>query len=148
MNEFENDNDEFDIEAFREAIGPHWMYHQLCNSMNWAVLSRDDLVTHIEIAPPLQSIYSGPDCGKIVWSPFEFDVFAFLGEAGIDDIEKVGVVTFSEQDGHCPFIGIIASFRGKPFSLRIHLEPQPETEPREIVDRIRNEVRAIEEEAF
>lgn len=148
MNEFENDPDEFDIESFRDAIRPHWFYHNLCNRMNWSVIQREDDVTQIEIAPPFQIVYGGAEDGKIVWSPFEFDIFGFLGEAGIDEFEKVGVVTFSEQDNHCPFIGIIGSFRGKPFSLRIHLEPQPETLPLEIVDRIKNEVRAIEEEAF
>ena len=148
MNEFENDNDEFDIEAFREAIGPHWMYHQLCNSMNWSVIQRRESVTTIEIAPPFQIVYGGAEDGKIVWSPFEFDVFGFLGEEGFDDIEKCGVVTFSDQDNHGPFIGIVGSYRGKLFALRIHLEPQPETLPLEIVDRIRNEVRAIEEEAL
>lgn len=148
MNEFESDSDEFDIEAFRDAIRPHWMYYQLCNMMNWFVFTREDSVTHIEISPPFQITYGGAECGKKVWSPFEFDVLGFLGEEGIDDLEKCGVVSFSAQDHHCPFIGIIASFRGKPFSLRIHLEPQAETEPREIVDRIKNEVRAIEEEAL
>jgi len=143
MNEFENDPDEFDIESFRDVIRSHWVYHGMCNMMNWSVFTRDDLVTQIEIGPPLQTVYSGPDDGKIVWSPFEFDVLGFLGEEGIDDIEKCGVVTFSAQDNHAPFIGIVGSYRGKPFALRIHLEPDPTTEPLEVVDRIRNEVRTI-----
>ena len=148
MNEFENDSDEFDIEAFREAIGPHWMYHQLCNSMNWSVIQRRESVTTIEIAPPFQIVYGGAEDGKIVWSPFEFDVFGFLGEEGFDDIEKCGVVSFSENDLHGPFVEIVGSFRGRRFAIRIHLEPQPETDVREVVDRIKNEVRAIEEEAL
>ena len=148
MNEFENDSEEFDIESFRDAIRPHWVYHQLCNMMNWSVIQRRDSITTIEIAPNFQFIYGGAEDGKKVWSPFEFNVFGFLGEPGIDEIEKVGVVSFSDQDNHGPFIGIMGSYRGKPFAMRIHLEPQPETFPLEVVDRIKNEVRPIEEESF
>lgn len=116
--------------------------------MNWNVFKREDLVTQIEIAGPFQIIYGGAEDGKIVWSPYEFDVFGFLGEDGIDDIEKCGVVTFSVQDNHGPFIAIVGSYRGKPFALRIHLEPDPATKPLEVVDRINNEVRPIEEKAY
>jgi hypothetical protein len=142
------DPDEFDIEAFRDAIRPHWMYHQPCNTMNWSVNQRPDSITTVEIAPPFQSVFGGAEDGKVVWSPFTFDIFGFLGEEGIDDIEKCGVVTFSAQDDHGPYVEIVGSFRARRFALRIHLEPQPETKPMEIVDRIKNEVRPIEEEVF
>lgn len=149
MNDFENDPDEFDIESFRDAVRPHWFYHQRCNLMNWNVFKREDEVTQIQIAAPFQIICAASiDDGKKVWSPFEFDVFGFLGEEGIDEIEKVGVVTFSVQDNHGPFIAIVGSYRGKPFALRIHLEPDPATKPLEVIDRIKNEVRPIEEEAY
>jgi hypothetical protein len=148
MNAFEYDPDGFDIESFRDVIHPHWTYHSLCQSLNWAMFAREDGSTQIEICPPYQLVYGGPDDGKMISAPFEFDIFGFLGEEGIEEIEKVGVVSYSEQGSHGPFLGIVGSFRGKPFSLRIHLEPQPETDPHEIVDRIKNEVRKIEEETW
>ena len=64
MNDFENDPDEFDIESFRDVIRSHWVYHGMCNMMNWAVFTRDDLVTQIEIAPPYQIVYGGPEWAK------------------------------------------------------------------------------------
>jgi hypothetical protein len=145
MNDFENDPDEFDIESFRDVIRSHWVYHGMCNMMNWSVFTRDDWVTQIEIAPPYQIVYGGPEDGKKVWTPFEFDI-GILNEPDFDEVRESGVVTYSVQDNHGPFIAIVGNYRGKPFALRIHLEPDPTTEPLEVVDRIRNEVRAIEEE--
>ncbi len=143
MNDFENDTGAFEIESFRDMIRPHWVYHGPCNMMNWAVFARDDEVTQIEVCPTFQIVYGGPDDGKKVWTPFQFQVLDFLNEADLDEVQECGVMTYSLQDGHGPFIGIVGSYRGKPFVLRIHLEPDPTTEPLELIDRIRNEVRAI-----
>lgn len=142
-----NDPDDFDIESFRDVVRSHWVYHGQCNLMNWSVTHRDDGVTQIEICPPFQIVYGGPDDGKMVWTPFQFQVLDFLSEADVDEVQECGVMTYSLQDGHGPFIGIVGSYRGKQFAMRIHLEPDPTTEPLELIDRIKNEVRAISGEA-
>jgi hypothetical protein len=143
MNDFENDTGAFEIESFRDVVRSHWVYHGLCNMMNWSVFQREDEVTQIEVCPPYQIVYGGPDDGRKVWTPFQFQVLDFLNEADLDEVQECGVMTYSLQDGHGPFIGIVGSYRGKQFALRIHLEPDPATEPLELIDRIKNEVRAI-----
>lgn len=143
MNDFENDTGAFEIESFRDVVRSHWVYHGLCNMMNWSVFLREDEVTQIEVCPTFQIVYGGPDDGKKVWTPFQFQVLDFLNEADVDEVQECGVMTYSLQDGHGPFIGIVGSYRGKQFALRIHLEPDPATEPLELIDRIKNEVRAI-----
>lgn len=148
MNDFEYDPDGFDIESFRDVIRSHWIYQGPCNMMNWHVTNRDDSVTQIEVCPSFQIVYGGPDDGKKVWTPFQFQVLDFLSEAGVDEVQECGSMTYSFRDGHGPFIGIVGSYRGKPFALRIHLEPDPSTEPLEVIDRIKNEVRRIEEETW
>jgi len=141
MSDFGNHPNEFDIESFRDIIRPHWIYHGQCKLINWSVFKRDDEVTQVEIAPPFQIVYGGPEDGKKVWSPFQFHVLDFLNE--LDEVQECGAMTYSLQDNHGPFIGIVGSYRGKKFAMRIHLEPDPTTEPLELIDRIRNEVRAI-----
>lgn len=138
-----NDPDEFDIESFRDVIRSHWVYHGLCNMMNWAVFTRDDSVTQIEIAPAFQIIYGGAEDGKKVWTPFEFDIVGFLNEPDLDEIQECGAMTYSLEESTGPFIGAVGTYRGKQFAMQIYLEPDPSTVPLELVDRIRNEVRNI-----
>jgi hypothetical protein len=139
----EYDPTAFEIDDFRDLIGSCWIYHGLCNRMNWSVTHRDDGVTQVEIAPPFQIVYGGPEDGKKVWTPFQFHVLDFLNDADVGEVEECGVMTYSLQDNHEPFFLIVGSYRGKKFAMRIHLEPDPTTEPLELIDRIRNEVRAI-----
>lgn len=149
MNDFENDKQEYDpnafeIEAFRDVVRSHWVYHGICNLMNWSVFKNSDGVWQIEIAPPFQIVYAGPDDGKTVWTPFEFDIAGFLKDPDVD-FHECGVMTRSEVNNTQPFLGIIGTYQGKEFAMRIHLEPDPETLPLEVIDRIKNEVRNIPE---
>ncbi len=148
MSDFENDIDEydpnaFDIESFRGVVGSHWNYLGLCNSMNWSVDKRDDDVWQIGFAPPFQIVYGGAEDGKKVWTPFEFDIIRFLNEPDVEEVIDCGVVTHNLKDDELPFIGIVGKYRGKQFAMRISMEPEPQTEPFEIVDTIQHIVRPI-----
>jgi len=138
--------EEFEIEAFRNVVRSHWIYHGLCNMTNWFVFKRDDEVTQIEIAPPFQIVYGGSEDGKTVWTPFEFDIQSFVNEPDVDEIQECGAMTYSLQHKIGPFLGIVGSYRGKQFAMRIHLAPDPITEPVEIIDCLKNEVRNILED--
>jgi hypothetical protein len=111
--------------------------------MNWSVDKRDDDVWQIEIAPPFQIVYGGAEDGKKVWTPFEFDIMRFINEPDVEEVIECGVVTHSLRGDDLPFIGIVGKYRGKQFVMRIRMEPEPHTEPFEIVDTLQHIVRPI-----
>ena len=151
MNDSENefhgyDPNAFEIEDFRDVIRSHWVYHGLCNMMNWSVFLRDDGVWQIEIAPPFQIVYGGAEDGKQVWTPFEFDIFDFLAEPDVVEVSRCSAMTYSLKHDVQPFIAIVGIYRGKPFAMRIHMEPDPQTTPIEIVDTLQDKVRPFDGE--
>ena len=93
----------------------------------------------------MQEVLGGEDDGKRVWSGFEFDLYGFSLEPGIE-FRDVGVMSQTLEHADAPLLGISGQYFSQPFILRIHLEPVAGSEAREIVDTIRNEVRSIEEQ--
>jgi len=141
MNDFDTDeHDEFDMESFQQKVLAHWKYLSKSKSSNWAIHKRDDDVWQIGAAPVLQEVYGGENCGKRVWSAFEFDLSGFLVESDIE-VDECGAMSFEEATNTRPFIGFVGSFKGKPFVFQLNLEPIPNTEPLEIVDTIQDIVR-------
>ena len=80
---------------------------------------------------------------KRVWSGFEFDLYGFSLEPGIE-FRDVGVMSQTTEYADAPLLGITGNYFGQAFVLRIHLEPVAGSETREIVDTLRNEVRPFE----
>lgn len=141
-NEQECDADEFDIETFRRVVQSHWSYLSNSNISNWAIHKRDDQVWQIGAAPVFQEVYGGTDDGKRVWSAFEFDIAGFLVEPDVE-VDECGAMSFQESTDTRPFIGFVGSYKGQPFVFQLNLEPIPDTEPLEIIDTLKNEVRSI-----
>ena len=142
----EFDFDEFDIEAFRAIVLSHWKYLSRSNISNWAIHKRDDGIWQVGAAPVLQECYGGENCGKRLWSAFEFDLMDFLAEPELV-VEECGAMSYEEATNTRPFIGIVGSFKGQPFVFQLNLEPIPDTEPLEIVDTIQDIVRPFNGES-
>ena len=138
----EFDPDEFDIESFQNVVRSHWTYLSKGNISNWAIHKRDDNVWQIGSAPVFQEVYGGTDDGKRVWSAFEFDIGGFLVESDVE-LDECGAMSFEQATNTRPFIGFVGTYKDKPFAFQLHLEPIPDTEPWEILDTIKDEVRPI-----
>ena len=96
------------------------------------------------MTPVFQEIYGGEDDGKRVWAGFEFHQSEFAQEPGVE-VEHYGAGSRCENDSPIPFVGFKGRFFGEPFILKIGLEPLPDSETREVLDRITNEVRSIDD---
>ena len=136
----------FDIAGLRQAVQNHWQHHGDCRHLNWSVFQRDDEVWQIEVAPIFQEVYGSEDDGKKVWTGFEFSLKDFLNEPGVD-VEDFGAASFCIDCNPTPIIAVRGRYQGVPFVMKLHLEPVPNTDPVEIIDKIRNEVRAIKGDA-
>ena len=137
-------SDEFDIAAFEQAVERHWKHHATCHQLFWSVHERDDGISQIEVAPIYQEVFGNKDDGMKVWTGFEFDLGGFLAEPGVD-VEEFGALSYCAECSPTPFIGFRGTYRGPAFVMKLHLEPIPDTEPREVLDTLKREVRAIEE---
>lgn len=136
--------DEFDIAGFQAALEKHWHYHAKCQNLSWAHVERDDGICEIEVAPVFQELYGGVDDGKKVWVGFEVRLGGFFTEPGVE-VEDFGAVSYCVDYSPTPAIPIRGTFRGLPFVLKLMLEPVPGSEPIEIVDTIKAELRTIRE---
>lgn len=108
---------EFDFDGFREALGEYWSHKRSCKTLCWYLHDRDDGILDIEVCPPKQEIYGGPDDGEIQGVPFEFNLGDFFQE---DDLEVVEFGAFSEN----PSVFVTGKYKDAPFMLRIYLTPQ------------------------
>ena len=135
----------FDIAGLRQAVENHWQHHGNCHHLNWLVVERDDDVWQIEVAPIFQEVFGGEDDGKNVWIGFELDLSGLFAEPGVFALE-FGAVSYCIDCNATPIIGVRGRYQGVPFVMKLHLEPIPDSDPVEIIDTIKNEVRAIERE--
>ena len=139
--------DQFDEESLRRIIQCHWSHHAPCNSISVEVNYRPDRADwNILIAPAFQKIVGGSQDGTLIWSGFDFGIANFLKEPEFE-VDVVGMASYCIQCSPTPFIEFKGRFKGKPFFLRISLEPIPDTKPLELVDAIRNQVRPVEKES-
>jgi hypothetical protein len=134
---------EFDIASFRQAVEKHWQHHGNCHHLLWSIKERDDEVWQIEAAPVYQEVLGGEDDGKKVWTGFEFDLSGFLAEQEVFAL-GFGAVSYCVDCNATPIIAVRGRYQGQPFVMKLHLEPIPESEPVEIIDTLKGEVRAIE----
>jgi len=131
------------IDAFKQTVERHWRYHAPCETVLWKVLEDDD-GWQIEAAPVFQEVVGGDQDGSKVWAGFRFDVSGLLAERGVL-VESVLAVSYCTQCNETPYMGVRGTYYGRSFSLRIHLEPIPGSEPVEIIDTLKHQVRDIKE---
>ena len=128
--------------SLRQAVERHWEYHALSRSLRWDV-SEGAGGGRIEVAPVLQEIVGGGQDGMEVWSGFGFDLSGFLAERGVV-LGNLAAASRCSQCAETPHVGVRGTYFGRPFDLRIHLEPVPGTPPAEVVDTINQQVRDIQ----
>jgi len=134
-----------DEAAFQHIVRRYWNYHSLSNQVAWTTEMEESGRLRFDVSPVMQEVLGGEDDGKRVWSGFEFDLYGFSLQPGIE-FRDVGVISQTTEYADTPLLGITGDYFGQAFVLRIHLEPVAGAETREIVDTIRNEVRPIEEQ--
>jgi len=134
--------DQFDIDGFKQAVEHRWEHHGNSHHLLWSINERDDGVWQIEVAPVYQEVLGGEDDGKKVWTGFEFDLSGFLKGQDVFALE-FGAASYCVECNATPIIAVRGRFQGQPFVLKLHLEPIPDSEPVEIIDTLKNEVRAI-----
>lgn len=133
----------FDVAAFQEVVRLRWDYHTPCEQVHWTSEQQEDGTWHISASPVIQEIWGGAEDGKRVWSAFVVSLWGISQEAGV---EFTNFYAISQRVDHSPtpFVEVTGEYFGEPFSLRVYLEPLPNSETRELVDTVRQEVRAIE----
>ena len=136
-------SNEFDITEFKGAAERHWHHHAPCNHLLWRVTEGEG-DWRIEVAPVYQEVVGGEQDGQRVWSGFAFDVSGFLAERGVL-VQSVVASSYCVECSETPYVGIKGTYLGKPFELRLHLEPIPGTPPVEVIDTIKMQVRDIRE---
>lgn len=136
----------FDEEAFRETVTSNWHYHAPAEQVHWMSSREEDCTWRVETAPVFQEIFGGEDDGMRVWSGFEFHLQGFSHEPGVEVLDY-GAMSRSADHEPIPFIGISGRYFGESFSLRIGLEPLPDSEPQEVVDTVRQVIRPINDGA-
>ena len=135
-----------DEEAFQRTVRSQWNYHSPCDQVAWQSELLENGTCRFDIAPVYQELWGGENDGKRVWTALDYDLAGLSREPGI---EFDGFGGASKWEGHTKtaFLGISGNYFGEPFVLRIHLEPFPGSPTREVVDVLRHEIRAIEDES-
>ncbi len=133
----------FEISDFKQAVERHWRYHAPSRTLQWKVTDTED-GWQIEVAPTFQEIVGGEQDGMKVWARFQFDVSAFLAERGVL-VESVLAASYCVECAETPHFIIRGTYLGESFRLKLHLEPIPNTEPMEVIDTIRQQLRDIKE---
>ncbi len=131
------------IAKFKRAVERHWQYHAPSHVLVWHHHEADD-GWHIEVAPAFQEVVGGEQDGSKVWAGFRYDVSGLLAERGIL-IESILASSYCIECSETPYIGIRGTYFGESFRLKLHLEPIPNSEPVEIIDTIKQQVREIQE---
>lgn len=134
----------FDVAAFQEVIRIRWSYHSPGEQVHWSSERHKDGTWHIAASPVFQEMWGGAEDGKRVWSAFVVCLWGLSQAAGI---EFTNLYAISQRVDHSPtpFVQVTGEYFGQPFSLRVYMEPIPNSETKELVDTVRQEVRAIEE---
>ena len=136
---------EFDGDSFRQALERHWKHHCLCHQINWSIRLRDDGIWQIEAAPIYQEVFGGQNDGAKVWVGYEVSLSGLLAEPGVN-VTDFGAMSHCEDCNTQPFVGLRGTYHGQQFVMKLSLEPDPTSEPQEILDTLKREVRAIEGE--
>lgn len=134
----------FDVAAFQEVIRLRWDYHSPCEQVHWSNEQQEDGTWRISASPVFQEVWSGADDGKRVWSAFVVSLGGISQEPGM---EFNNFYAISQRIGRfpTPLVEVTGEYFGVPFILDIHLKPIPHSEAKELLDPVRQEVRAIEE---
>ena len=94
---------------------------------------------------------------EVIYDDVDVPVYAEPGEVHITltlsnlfqerslSISDFGLRSYCTECTPIPFVGVRGHFKDQPFVMTIYLQPLPETEPKEIIDRISHEVRTIKE---
>lgn len=135
----------FDEAAFQETVRSHWNYSAPCEQTFWTSHLRQDGAWQCEIAPVFQEVFGGEDDGKRVWAGFDIDLNGFSKEPGVE-FQGFAAMSMGVRHHAAPFVRIMGEYFGQRFILWIHQEPIVDSEVREIVDVLRNEVRAFLDE--
>lgn len=136
--------DPFPEDDLRRVIQRHWTHHAPCNSFSVEVTYRPDRSDWaILIAPGLQEVVGGSQDGQRIWSGFDINITELLDEPEFE-VDAVGMASHCVQCCPLPFVGFKGRYKGKPCFLRISLEPIPDSQPLELVDTVRNQVRPVE----
>ena len=136
---------QFDVEGLRNVVERHWKYHRVCRHRLWSIELVENGVTKLEAAPVFQEVLGGVNDGKRVWTAFEMNLSELSSEPGLE-ITEFGFRSFCIECTQLPFVGIRGTFQELPFTLILHLEPIPNSEPVEVIDSINHEVRAIQKD--
>ena len=138
------DPNQFDEAGVRRLIQRHWTNNSPCKSL-WVEVTycphRGDW--NVLVAPSFQEIVGGSQDGQLVWSAFSFDISDFLEEPEIE-VHSMGMWSFSVEHDSPPMVSFKCRFKGKPFFLRISLEPIKNSKALEFVDVNQNHVRPAE----
>ena len=131
------------IEDFKEAVERNWRYHARSHSLLWRT-QEEGGEWKIEVAPVFQEVYGGDDDGKRVWAGFLFDTGDFSREEGVW-VQEQAVASYCQECTDYPKLMLKGKYRGHQFMLHLFLEPIAGTEPVELIDTIKNEVRELRE---
>ena len=134
----------FDATSFKALVEKHWQYHRTCHHLRWKLERVGEDLMQLEAAPVYQDIFGGSDDGLKVWSAFSMNLSDLFAEPGVD-VSEFGFLSYCAECTPVPFFGVRGTFKGRPFLLKLHLEPIPNSVPVEVIDTIKNETRAIKE---
>lgn len=138
--------DPFPEDDLRRVILRHWSHHAPGKSISVETTYRPDRADwNILIAPAFQEVVGGSQDGVLIWAGFDLDITSLLDEPEFE-VDAMGAASYCIQCSPLPFVGFKGRFKGKPFFLRISLEPIPDSKALELVDAIRNQVRPVEKE--
>ena len=132
---------QFDEAGLLRIIRRHWTNDSPCNSLWVKVTNRPHRGDwNVVVAPPFQEIVGGSQDGQLVWSAFAFDISDFLEEPEIE-VHSMGMWSYSVENASPPLVSFQCRFKGKPFVLRISLEPIKNSEALEFLDVNQNQIR-------
>jgi hypothetical protein len=129
---------DFDMASFKQAVERHWRHHAICERVNWLIRQREDGVREMEVGPIFQQLDD-----KIVWTPFDFNVTGFSIEPGIE-VVVIRASSYCLSCDNPPLIELLGAYHNQPFVMRMHLEPDPNSEPQEVIDTLLQQVTPIE----
>jgi len=127
---------------FAGIIERCWQHHGACEHLN--LKTAYDTETHewlILASPVFQEVLGGADDGKQVWTAFTFNADAFLRAPGVF-VERFAVSSYCARYDAAPKLVFVGKYRSHPIRLTVLLEPQAGSPTAEIIDTLRNEVRA------
>ena len=120
-------------------VHKHWEYHAPCTHLNIQAY-QENKTWHVKAAPVFQEIYGGDDDGKKVWAGFIFDMGDFNRESGVH-IEEWAIASYCQECNEHPKLMGRGKFEGHPIYLHIFMEPVADTEPAEMLDTIKHQIR-------